>query len=71
MPLRECLRHLLAMLTCVMSHDGRQCEILTLHAGEQWRGAGSALVEAAGQLAALTQRTWKGGGGAFVCRQLS
>ncbi len=43
--------HLLAMLTYVMSHDGRQCEILTLHAGEQWRGAGSALVEAAGQLA--------------------
>ena len=43
--------HLLGMLTYVPSHDGRQCEILTLHADEQWRGAGTALIEAAGQLA--------------------
>jgi hypothetical protein len=35
--------HLLGMLTYVPSHDGRQCEILTLHADEQWRGAGTAL----------------------------
>jgi GNAT superfamily N-acetyltransferase len=41
--------HLLAMLTYVPSRDGRQCEILTLHADEQWRGAGTALIEAAGQ----------------------
>jgi len=43
--------HLLGMLTYVPSPDGRQCEILTLHADEQWRGAGTALIEAAGQLA--------------------
>lgn len=43
--------HLLGMLTYVPSHDGRQCEILTLHADEQWRGAGTALIEAVGQLA--------------------
>jgi GNAT superfamily N-acetyltransferase len=43
--------HLLGMLTYVPGHDWRQCEILTLHAGEQWRGAGTALIEAAGQLA--------------------
>ena len=42
---------LLGMLTYVPSHDGRQCEILTLHADEQWRGAGTALIEAVGQLA--------------------
>lgn len=41
---------LLGMLTYVPGPDWRQCEILTLHADEQWRGAGSALVEAAGQL---------------------
>ena len=42
---------LLGMLTYVPGQDGRQCEILTLHAGEQWRGAGTALVEAVGQVA--------------------
>ncbi len=42
---------LLGMLTYVPGHDWRQCEILTLHAGEQWHGAGTALIEAAGQLA--------------------
>jgi ribosomal protein S18 acetylase RimI-like enzyme len=39
------------MLTYVPQQDGQQCEILTLHADEQWRGAGTALIEAAGQLA--------------------
>jgi GNAT superfamily N-acetyltransferase len=43
--------HLLGMLTYVPGHDWRQCEILTLHADEQWRGAGTALIEAVGQLA--------------------
>jgi GNAT superfamily N-acetyltransferase len=42
---------LLGMLTYVPGQDWRQCEILTLHADEQWHGAGSALIEAAGQLA--------------------
>jgi GNAT superfamily N-acetyltransferase len=42
---------LLSMLTYVPGQDWRQCEILTLHAGEQWRGAGTALTEAVGQLA--------------------
>ena len=42
---------LLGMLTYVPGPDWRQCEVLTLHADEQWRGAGTALIEAAGQLA--------------------
>ena len=42
---------LLGMLTDLPGQDWRQCEILTLHAGEQWRGAGTALIEAVGQLA--------------------
>jgi len=42
---------LLGMLTYVPQPDWQQCEILTLHADEQWRGAGTALIEAAGQLA--------------------
>jgi GNAT superfamily N-acetyltransferase len=42
---------LLGMLTYVPGQHWQQCEILTLHAGEQWRGAGTALIEAAGQLA--------------------
>jgi GNAT superfamily N-acetyltransferase len=42
---------LLGMLTYVPGQDWRQCEILTLHADEQWHGAGTALVEAVGQLA--------------------
>ena len=42
---------LLGMLTYVPQPDWRQCEILTLHADEQWRGAGTALIEAVGQLA--------------------
>jgi GNAT superfamily N-acetyltransferase len=39
------------MLTYVPGKDWQQCEILTQHAGEQWRGAGTALIEAAAQLA--------------------
>ena len=35
---------LAGLLTYVV--DGQQCEILTLHASDQWRGVGSALVEA-------------------------
>jgi len=42
---------LLGMLTYVPQQDWQQCEILTLHADEQWRGTGTALIEAAGQLA--------------------
>jgi GNAT superfamily N-acetyltransferase len=42
---------LLGMLTYVPGRDWQECEILTLHADEQWRGAGTALVEAAVQLA--------------------
>ena len=42
---------LLGMLTYVPGQDWQQCEILTLHADEQWRGAGTALIEVAGQLA--------------------
>ena len=42
---------LLSMLTYVPGQDWQQCEILTLHADEQWRGAGTALIEVAGQLA--------------------
>jgi len=42
---------LLGMLTYVPGRDWQQCEILTLHADEQWRGAGTALVEAAARLA--------------------
>jgi GNAT superfamily N-acetyltransferase len=42
---------LLGMLTYVPGLDWQQCEILTLHAGEQWHGAGTALIEAVGQLA--------------------
>ncbi len=38
------------MLTYVRERE--QCEILTLHASRQWRGIGSALVEAVERLAA-------------------
>jgi len=41
---------LLGVLTYV--HEREQCEILTLHASRQWRGIGSALVEAVERLAA-------------------
>jgi GNAT superfamily N-acetyltransferase len=43
---------LLGMLTYVPGRDWQQCEILTLHAAEQWHGAGTALVGAIVQLAA-------------------
>jgi GNAT superfamily N-acetyltransferase len=42
---------MLGMLTYVPGQDWQQCEILTLHADHQWRGAGTALIEAAVQLA--------------------
>ena len=42
---------LTGMLTYVPGQDWQQCEILTLHADQQWRGAGTALMEAAVQLA--------------------
>jgi len=42
---------LAGMLTYVPGPDWQQCEILTLHAGDQWRGTGTALIEAVGQLA--------------------
>jgi len=42
---------LLGMLTYVPGQDWQQCEILTLHAGEQWHGAGTALIEAIWHLA--------------------
>jgi GNAT superfamily N-acetyltransferase len=41
----------LGMLTYVPGQDWQQCEILTLHVGEQWRGAGTALIEAVEHLA--------------------
>jgi GNAT superfamily N-acetyltransferase len=42
---------LLGMLTYVPGRDWTQCENLTLHAGEQWHGTGTALVEAVRLLA--------------------
>jgi len=42
---------LAGMLTYVPGQDWRQCEILTLHADEQWHGTGTALIEAARHLA--------------------
>jgi GNAT superfamily N-acetyltransferase len=43
--------HLLGMLTYVPGRQWQQCEILTLHASEQWHGTGTALIEAVAQLA--------------------
>ena len=40
------------MLTYVPQQDWEQCEVLTLHASEQWHGAGTALIEAVERLAA-------------------
>ena len=42
---------LLGMLTYVPQPDWRRCEILTLHAGEQWHGTGTTLIGAMEQLA--------------------
>jgi GNAT superfamily N-acetyltransferase len=44
--------HLLGILTYAPEPHWEQCEVLTLHATEQWHGAGTALIEAVGQLAA-------------------
>jgi N-acetylglutamate synthase-like GNAT family acetyltransferase len=49
--------HLLGMLTYVPERDWEQCEILTPHAAGQWRGAGTALIEAVEQLAVQQRRT--------------
>jgi|SRR5215469_11157442 len=43
---------LLGMLTYVPQQGWEQCEVLTLHASEQWHGVGTALIEAVQQLAA-------------------
>ena len=43
---------LLGMLTYVPQQGWEQCEVLTLHASQQWHGAGTALIEAVEQLAA-------------------
>ena len=43
---------LLGMLTYVPQQGWEQCEVLTLHASQQWHGAGTALIEAVQQLAA-------------------
>ncbi len=43
--------YLLGMLTYVPERDWERREILTLHAAGQWRGAGTALIEAVEQLA--------------------
>jgi GNAT superfamily N-acetyltransferase len=43
---------LLGVLTYVPDSDGAQCEVLTLHTAHQWRGVGTALLEAVERLAA-------------------
>jgi GNAT superfamily N-acetyltransferase len=43
---------LLGMLTYVPEEGWERCEVLTLHATETWRGAGTALIHAVEQLAA-------------------
>jgi GNAT superfamily N-acetyltransferase len=43
---------LLGILTYAPERGWGQCEVLTLHAAEQWHGAGTALIEAVEQLAA-------------------
>jgi GNAT superfamily N-acetyltransferase len=43
---------LLGMLTYVPQQGWEQCEVLTLHASQQWHGAGTALIEAVQLLAA-------------------
>ena len=42
---------LLGMLTYVPQPDWRRCEILSLHADEQWHGTGTALIGAVERLA--------------------
>jgi GNAT superfamily N-acetyltransferase len=43
---------ILGMLTYVPDPGWEQCEVLTLHATEQWHGVGTALIKAVEQLAA-------------------
>ncbi|KAB2343710.1 GNAT family N-acetyltransferase [Actinomadura rudentiformis] len=43
---------LLGVLTYIPDEAQKQCEILTLHTTEQWRGVGTALIEAIEQWAA-------------------
>jgi GNAT superfamily N-acetyltransferase len=43
---------LVGMLTYVPDPDWQRCEILAIHAAEQWHGAGTALIAAIEQLAA-------------------
>jgi GNAT superfamily N-acetyltransferase len=50
--LAEADGEILGLLTYVPDPRWEQCEILTLHATEQWHGVGSALIEAMEQLAA-------------------
>ena len=49
---------LVGVLTFVVEGDG--CEILTLHAAEQWRGAGTALIEEVERIASRAgcRRVW-------------
>jgi GNAT superfamily N-acetyltransferase len=42
---------LVGVLTYVLDRDRQQCEILTLHAAQRWRGVGTALIEAIERLA--------------------
>ena len=50
--LAEAGGEMLGMLTYVPDPGWEQCEVLTLHATEQWHGVGTALIEAVEQLAA-------------------
>jgi GNAT superfamily N-acetyltransferase len=43
---------LLGVLTYVVDRDRAQCEVLTLHAVQQWRGVGTALLQLVEQVAA-------------------
>jgi hypothetical protein len=45
---QDVVGHLLGMLTFLPERDWEQCKILTLHAAGQWRGTGTALIEAVG-----------------------
>jgi GNAT superfamily N-acetyltransferase len=42
---------LLGVLTYVVDRDRAQCEVLTLHAVQQWRGVGTALLQLVEQVA--------------------
>ena len=50
--LAEADGEILGMLTYVPDPGWEQCEVLTLHATEQWHGVGTALIEAVEHLAA-------------------